>query len=106
MMIYSGGGIAGLSLAVTLGKYSQLFIDIYESAQEVGAVGAGLVVWKRTWEIMLQLGLDVEMTKRGIPHPCEAESVVPSLSTWFAQCAMLRHLSLFYCRSGSYHSSR
>ncbi|THH18845.1 hypothetical protein EW146_g2204 [Bondarzewia mesenterica] len=66
-----GGGICGLTLAVTLGKYSDIPIDIYESATELGTVGLGLVVFKRTWEILRTLGLDAGMNKRCIPIPTE-----------------------------------
>lgn len=70
----SGGGIGGLTLAVTLGKYSNIPIDIYESSSEIGTIGAGLAVWKRTWDVMCRLGLDDEMDKRSIPRPSEGES--------------------------------
>lgn len=92
---FSGGGIAGLSLAVTLGKYSQIVVDIYESAQEMGTVGAGLVVWKRTWEVMRQIGLDVEMTKRGISHPSDGQSLFV-----FITVRSVTELLWIYLRSG------
>ncbi|TFY74788.1 hypothetical protein EWM64_g9224 [Hericium alpestre] len=66
-----GGGIGGLTLAVALGKYSDIPIDVYEAASEIGTVGAGLAVWKRTWDVMQSLGLEAEMTKRKIPLPQE-----------------------------------
>ncbi|KAF9064305.1 FAD/NAD-P-binding domain-containing protein [Rhodocollybia butyracea] len=70
-----GGGISALTLAVTLGRYSQVPIDIYEAASEIGTVGAGLAVWKRTWDIMCRLGLDAEMDKRSLSHPSEGENL-------------------------------
>jgi len=70
-----GGGISGLTLAVTLGQHSQIPIDIYESAPEIGTVGAGLAVWKRTWDIMCQLQLDAEMDRRSLSHPSEGENL-------------------------------
>jgi len=70
-----GGGISGLTLAVTLGQHSNIPIDVYESASEIGTIGAGLIVWKRTWDIMCKLGLDAEMDKRSIVRPSEGESV-------------------------------
>ncbi|TFY76984.1 hypothetical protein EWM64_g7028 [Hericium alpestre] len=68
-----GGGIGGLTLAVALGKYSDIPIDVYEAANEIGTVGAGLAVWKRTWDVMQSLGLEAEMTKRKIPLPQEKD---------------------------------
>lgn len=59
---------------MTLGQHSQIPIDIYESAPEIGTVGAGLAVWKRTWDIMCQLQLDAEMDRRSLSHPSEGES--------------------------------
>lgn len=59
---------------MTLGQYSQVPVDIYESAPEIGTVGAGLAVWRRTWDIMCKLGLDTEMVKRSLAHPSEGES--------------------------------
>lgn len=70
----SGGGVSGLTLAVTLGQHSQIPIDIYESASEIGTIGAGLAVWKRSWDIMCRLGLDAEMDKRFLPRPSEGKS--------------------------------
>ena len=57
----SGGGIAGLTLAITLRQYSaphaSLEVDIYEADSEIRTVGAGITVWPRTWTIMRHLGL-------------------------------------------------
>ena len=57
----SGGGIAGLTLASTLGKYSTpdmaVQVDIYEADPEVRTVGAGITVWPRTWDVMRHLSL-------------------------------------------------
>ncbi|KAA1470047.1 FAD/NAD-P-binding domain-containing protein [Dentipellis sp. KUC8613] len=71
-----GGGIGGLTLAATLGKYGDIPVDIYESATEIGTIGAGLLVWKRTWEVMQQLGLQAEMDKRNIPIPREGKAPI------------------------------
>ena len=57
----SGGGIAGLTLAITLGRYSaphaSLEVDIYEADSEIRTVGAGITVWPRTWTVMRHLDL-------------------------------------------------
>ncbi|TFY64904.1 hypothetical protein EVG20_g5781 [Dentipellis fragilis] len=69
-----GGGIGGLTLAATLGRYGNTPVDIYESATEIGTIGAGISVWRRTWEVMQRLGLQEEMDKRNIPIPREGKS--------------------------------
>ncbi|KDQ56307.1 hypothetical protein JAAARDRAFT_79353 [Jaapia argillacea MUCL 33604] len=66
-----GGGIGGLALAVTLGKYSTIPVDIYEAASELTTIGAGISVWRRTWRIMQLLGLDIELAKKAIQPPKE-----------------------------------
>ncbi|TFY74082.1 hypothetical protein EWM64_g9930 [Hericium alpestre] len=68
-----GGGIGWLTLTVALGKYSDIPIDIYEAANEIGTVGAGLAVWKRTWDVMQSIGLEAEMMKRKVPLPQEKD---------------------------------
>ncbi|RPD61072.1 FAD/NAD(P)-binding domain-containing protein [Lentinus tigrinus ALCF2SS1-7] len=56
-----GGGIAGLTLAIALNRYtpphSHIQVDIYEADPEVRTVGAGITVWPRTWGVMQHLGL-------------------------------------------------
>ncbi|KAH7915887.1 hypothetical protein BJ138DRAFT_1132302 [Hygrophoropsis aurantiaca] len=59
----SGAGIGGLVLAVTIGKFSDVPIDLYEAQSEVTTVGAGISVWRRTMEIMQELGLYDDMGK-------------------------------------------
>ncbi|RPD54127.1 FAD/NAD(P)-binding domain-containing protein [Lentinus tigrinus ALCF2SS1-7] len=65
-----GGGIAGLSLAVTLGRYadpsSPIQIDMYEAGPEITTVGAGISVWPRTWVIVRELGLYDELASEAV----------------------------------------
>ena len=67
---HSGGGIAGLTLAVALGRYgesnSPIQIDLYESGPEITTVGAGISVWARTWAIMRALGLYEELANEAV----------------------------------------
>lgn len=67
----SGGGIGGIALAVTIGRYSNLPVDIYEAGPEITTVGAGISVWRRTWEVMKMLGLDEELANKAIEPPKE-----------------------------------
>ena len=68
--ICSGGGIAGLTLAVALGRYEQstspIQIDLYESGPEITTVGAGISVWPRTWAVMRALGLYDELANEAV----------------------------------------
>ena len=80
---YSGGGIGGLTLAAVLNKNSNVNVDIYEAKPVISTIGAGIAIWKRTWQILQELGLEDEMTKRKLRLPQEGESrslrhVVPS----------------------------
>lgn len=56
-MKYSGGGISGLCLAVALSKASNVEVNVYESAQRFSEIGAGVMIWSRTWRILEQMGL-------------------------------------------------
>lgn len=48
-------------------------IDIYEAKPEVSTIGAGIAIWKRSWQVLQDMGLDEEMKKRGLPTPREGE---------------------------------
>ncbi|EGN97698.1 hypothetical protein SERLA73DRAFT_56786, partial [Serpula lacrymans var. lacrymans S7.3] len=63
VVVTSGAGIGGLMLAVVLGKYSDIPIDLYEAQAEITTVGAGVTVWRRTREIMIELGLYSELSE-------------------------------------------
>ncbi|KAI0751934.1 hypothetical protein C8Q80DRAFT_1160297 [Daedaleopsis nitida] len=67
-----GGGIAGLTLAVTLGRLedhaSPIQIDMYEAGQEITTVGAGISVWPRTWTVMRALGIYEELLNKAVRH--------------------------------------
>lgn len=60
---YSGGGISGLCLAVALRKYSDIEIHVYEAAERFKEIGAGVMIWTRTWTILELLGLSREFSK-------------------------------------------
>lgn len=54
----SGGGIGGLCLAVALSKFPDIEISLYEAAQSFKEVGAGVMIWGRTWRVLTLIGLD------------------------------------------------
>ncbi|KAL5492945.1 hypothetical protein ACEPAI_4393 [Sanghuangporus weigelae] len=67
-----GGGIGGLSLAVVLGKHcDDIQIDLYEALPQFTEIGAGISVWKRTWFIMQELGLDETLGKMAVQPPVD-----------------------------------
>ncbi|EIM84251.1 FAD/NAD-P-binding domain-containing protein [Stereum hirsutum FP-91666 SS1] len=68
----SGGGLGGLTLAITVGRYSSIPIDIYEATDDIGTVGAGLAIFRRTWTVFQQIGIDIEMEKRGYISACSS----------------------------------
>ena len=59
----SGGGIGGLCLAVALSQYSDIQVDLYEAAGRFKEIGAGVMIWHRTWEILTQLGMATELSQ-------------------------------------------
>ena len=62
--IYRGAGLGGLLLALSLQKYCpELEIVIYESAHELAEIGAGVVMWPRTMEVIRDLGLEEDLRK-------------------------------------------
>lgn len=52
-----GGGIGGLCLAVALSRYPDIQVDVYEAAERFKEIGAGVMIWSRTWEILTLLGM-------------------------------------------------
>ena len=58
MTLSSGAGVGGLVLAITIGKYDpSIPIDLYEAHDSIDTAGVGITVWKRTHEVMIELGL-------------------------------------------------
>ena len=67
----SGAGIGGLALSSTLrflNVGSEVTIDIYEAASHISEIGAGINMWKRTWEILRSTGLGDTLLEF-LPHP-------------------------------------
>ncbi len=61
MCIISGGGIGGLCLATALSKYSNIETSVYEAAEQFKEIGAGVLMWERTWKILASLGLSDQL---------------------------------------------
>ena len=86
----SGAAIGGFSLAAFLSEHSDpnhpIKVDIYESRPEVSTRGAGIGIWKRSWQVLQDLGLDKELDRRGIPHPKDGEGTVMHLTLSLCDC--------------------
>ena len=60
--VYSGAGLGGLLLALFLHKHAEdIEVDIYESAQALSEVGAGVTVWPRVLGLIKHLELENEL---------------------------------------------
>ncbi|KAF8210523.1 FAD/NAD-P-binding domain-containing protein [Mycena galopus ATCC 62051] len=59
----SGGGIGGLCLAVALSQYAHIRVDVYEGSGKFKEIGAGVMLWARTWRILELLGLAEQFAK-------------------------------------------
>ena len=68
----SGGGIGGLTLALVLHKYApDILVDLYEAHSTFSEVGAGISVWRRTWHVFKQLGIDESLAKAAVTPPVD-----------------------------------
>ncbi|KAF9239489.1 hypothetical protein BU15DRAFT_61993 [Melanogaster broomeanus] len=52
-----GGGIGGLTLALVIGKYSTIPVDVFEAGPQITTVGAGITLSGTTMDVMKELGL-------------------------------------------------
>ncbi|KAK0450361.1 salicylate 1-monooxygenase [Desarmillaria tabescens] len=62
-VIVCGGGLSGLAFAVTLSKYPNVDLELYEAAGHFSAVGAGISVWPRALEVMEMMGMGPDLQK-------------------------------------------
>ncbi|KAJ3862361.1 hypothetical protein EV359DRAFT_74222 [Lentinula novae-zelandiae] len=63
ILCLSGAGIGGLTFALALSRYTDIDIDIYESARALTEVGAGIGIFPRPWKIIKMLGLEADLLK-------------------------------------------
>ncbi|KAL6308500.1 hypothetical protein BKA93DRAFT_725368 [Sparassis latifolia] len=72
---FSGGGIGGFTLASVLARHahpdSPIEVHVYEAAQKISTIGAGLLIWPRTWHLIDLLGLEVETARISTEPPSE-----------------------------------
>jgi salicylate hydroxylase len=77
-ILYSGCGIGGLALAAFISRFAQhpegrIAVDIYEAKSEVSTIGAGVAIWKRSWQVLQDLGFEEEIVKKGFKVPKDGE---------------------------------
>ncbi|KAJ6530259.1 hypothetical protein B0H19DRAFT_1384735 [Mycena capillaripes] len=79
----SGCGIGGLALAAFISRLteenskSRIAVDIYEAKPEVSTIGAGVAIWKRSWQVLQDLGFEEDIVKKGFKVPKDGESRGP-----------------------------
>lgn len=62
-------------MAVALSNYPDIRVDVYDAAKEFGEIGAGIMMWERTWRILQTLGMAEDLSKaansppNGLPGP-------------------------------------
>jgi 2-polyprenyl-6-methoxyphenol hydroxylase-like FAD-dependent oxidoreductase len=62
--IIIGGGIGGLCAAISL-RRTGLDVEVYEQADELRAVGAGLTIWANAIKALRKLGLADKVIQAG-----------------------------------------
>jgi salicylate hydroxylase len=63
LLLHSGGGIGGLTLAFALSKSPDISIDVYEAASEFTEIGAGISLSWRTRQVLKSLGLEEDVIR-------------------------------------------
>ncbi|KDR80975.1 hypothetical protein GALMADRAFT_1117498 [Galerina marginata CBS 339.88] len=71
-----GAGIGGLTTAVALSRYPDIEVEIYEAAEKLAEVGAGIGLFGRPWEVIKKLGLEEDLLRLTDIKPTQAP--VPS----------------------------
>ena len=81
-MFDSGGGIGGLLLAVSLSKYPDIQVDVYEAAKVFSEIGAGIGLWPRSRDIIERLGLANALAEKAIVSPSNIPSTISFFRAW------------------------
>jgi salicylate hydroxylase len=71
LLLLSGGGVGGLTLAFALSRSPNIRVDVYEAASKFSEIGAGIVVQWRTRQILTSLGLEEDIIRLLPSHPGE-----------------------------------
>ena len=72
LLLLSGGGIGGLTLAFALSRSPNIRVDVYEAASKFAEIGAGIIVQWRARQVLESLGLEEDIIRLLPPsHPGE-----------------------------------
>ena len=71
LLLLSGGGVGGLTLALALSRSPNIRVDVYEAASKFAEIGAGIVVQWRIRQILTSLGLEEDIIRLLPSHPGE-----------------------------------
>ncbi|OAX36554.1 FAD/NAD(P)-binding domain-containing protein [Rhizopogon vinicolor AM-OR11-026] len=77
-----GAGIGGLVLAVTIGKFAgrDVQVDLYEAHDAITAIGAGIMISRRTSAVLEALGLYEEISHVSMKPPASSHGPSKNLS--------------------------
>lgn len=50
-------------------------VNIYERGDKVSAVGDGISIWKRSWQVLQELGLEKDLEEMGSKAPPEGSII-------------------------------
>ncbi|KZV77654.1 FAD/NAD(P)-binding domain-containing protein [Peniophora sp. CONT] len=80
-----GGGIGGLTLALTLARTRNIAVDVYEAAKDFAEIGAGISLRPRTLRFLGELGvLDEVLALNGRSEAGKKDEFGPALSHFMA----------------------
>ncbi|KJA23632.1 hypothetical protein HYPSUDRAFT_215178 [Hypholoma sublateritium FD-334 SS-4] len=71
-----GAGIGGLTAAVALSRYPDIEVEIFEAAEKLAELGAGVGIFPRPWEVIKKLHLEEELLRYTEAKPTDGP--VPS----------------------------
>ncbi|KIM39554.1 hypothetical protein M413DRAFT_447035 [Hebeloma cylindrosporum] len=96
-----GAGVGGLTTAVALSQYPDIEVEIFESANKLAEIGAGIGLFPRPWEVIKKLHLEEDLLKATETKPTEGPvaSFKRNLMTFHRpdfQNALLRRLPPSY----------
>lgn len=57
---------------MALARFPDIDVQVYESAGKLAEIGAGVMIWGRTWKIMTELGL-AEPLRRAAGGPVDKD---------------------------------
>ena len=64
-------------MAVALSKVKDIHVRLYEAAEQFKEIGAGVMIWSRTWKILSELGLEEDFARIASWSPCDERQNTP-----------------------------